>query len=169
MKEIQTLGEQPEEKKLIKINLLIKKIQSQEPYSNIVQIKDSKDANIFIYEETLNKIEENKSDPEKTTYKGNTALKEEFICTKNPQKASPNIYIKLVEPKIIVNKKKKKKELKQYKPGQKTIKIKDIKGNQSEFDPLNVNIYKASNEEIDIIKILPADFSDINKKLLTPY
>ena len=166
LKEIQTLGEQPEEKKLIKINLLIKKIQSQEPYSNIVQIKDSKDANIFIYEETLNKIEENKSDPEKTTYKGNTALKEEFICTKNPQKASPNIYIKLVEPKIIVDKNDIEKELKQYNPGKKAIKIKDIKGNQSEFDPLNVNIYKASNEEIDIIKILPADFSDINKKLL---
>ena len=166
LKNIENLGEQPEEKKLDEINTLIKNIQKKEPLSDIVQIKDSKDIPIFIYEETLNKIEENKSDPEKTTYKGNTPMREEFISNKNPKKISPNTYIKLVEPNIIVDKNEIEKELKQYRPNKKCIKIKDVKGNQSEFDPSNISIYKASNEETDIVKILPPDFSDINKKLL---
>ena len=166
IKEIKTLGEQPEEQKFDKLNVLIKNVQKKEPSSDIVQVKDSKGNNILIYEETLNKIEENKEDPEKTTYKGKNPLKEEVICGKNPNKVSPNIYIKLVEPSIIVDKNDLEKSLKEYKPKKKLVKIKDIKGNNSEFDPLNINIYKASSEETDVVKILPADFSDINQKLL---
>ena len=166
LKEIKSLPEQPEEKEYETIDILIKDIQKKEPLSDIVQVKDSKDNNIFIYEDTLNKIEENKADPDKTTYKGNTPMKEEIICRKKPNKVSPNTYIKLVEPNIIVDKNELEKELKQYKPSKKTINVKDIKGNKSEFDPLNVHIYKASPEETDVTKILPDDFSDINEKLL---
>ena len=166
LKDIKSLGEQPEEKKFDKVNTLIKDIQKKEPLSDIIQVKDIKNNNIYIYEDTLNKIEENKADPEKTTYKGNNPMKEEIICGKNPNKASPNTYIKLVEPNIIVDKKDLENVLKGYKPDKKNITIKDIKGNNSEFDPLNTTIYKASPEETDVIKILPADFSDINQKIL---
>ena len=114
----------------------------------------------------MNKIEENKGDPEKTTYKGNTPMKEEIICGKKINKVSQNIYIKLVEPNIIVNKKDLEKELKTYKPNQNKIIIKDVTGKQSEFEPLNVHIYKSTPEETDVTKILPKDFSDINEKLL---
>jgi hypothetical protein len=93
-------------------------------------------------------------------------MKEEIICGKKTKKVSQNIYIKLVEPNIIVDKKDLEKELKDYKPDKKAITIKDVKGNQSKFDPLNVHIYKATSEETDITKILPDDFSDINEKLL---
>ena len=48
----------------------------------------------------------------------------------------------------------------------KTIKMKDEKGTEVEFDPLKVQVYEASPDETDITKILPADFSDINEKLL---
>ena len=166
LKDIKTIGEQPEEKKFDKINILIKDIQKKEPLSDIIQVKDIKNNNIYIYEDTSNKIEENKADPEKTTYKGNNPMKEEIICGKSPNKVSPNTYLKLTEPNIIVDKKELENALKGYKPDKKNISIKDIKGNNSEFDPLNVTIYKASPEETDIIKILPADFSDINQKLL---
>ena len=106
------------------ITLLIKDIQKQEPLSDIIQVKDSNDNDIFIFEETLNKIEENKSDPEKTTYKGANPMKEEFICNKNPKKLNANKYIKLVEPNIIVDKNDLEKALKEYKPSKKTINIK---------------------------------------------
>ena len=166
LKGIKSLGEQPEEKMFESITLLIKDVEKQEPLSDIIQVKDSNDKDIYIFEETLNKIEENKSDPEKTTYKGSNPMKEEFTCNKNPKKLNANKYIKLVEPNIIVDKNDLEKALKEYKPSKKTINIKDVKGNSSEFDPLNVHLYKASPEETDIIKILPKDFSDINEKLL---
>ena len=166
LKGIKSLGEQPEEKMFESITLLIKDAQKQEPLSDIIQVKDSNDKDIFIFEETLNKIEENKSDPEKTTYKGTNSTKEEFICTKNPKKLNANKYIKLTGPNIIVDKNDLEKALKEYKPSKKTITIKDIKGNSSEFDPLSAHVYKVSPEETDITKILPKDFSDINEKLL---
>ena len=166
LKGIKSLGEQPEEKMFESITLLIKDIQKQEPLSDIIQVKDSNNKDIFIFEETLNKIEENKSDPEKTTYKGTNPTKEEFICSKNPKKLNANKYIKLTGPNIIVDKNDLEKALKEFKPSKKTISIKDIKGNSSEFDPLSVHVYKASPEETDITKILPKDFSDINEKLL---
>ena len=165
LKEITSIGEQSEEKKFNKVNLLIKDVQKKEPLSDIIQVKDINGNIIFIYEDTFNKIEENKADPEKTTYKVVTPMKEEIICGKNPNKTSPNYYIKLVEPNIIVDKSEFEKALKDYEPNKKVINIKDIKGN-SDIDPLNVNIYKASPEEVDIVKILPADFSDINQKIL---
>ena len=149
-----------------KINKVITNVKKKDPLSDIVQVKDGKGNNIFIYEDTLNKIEDNKDDPEKTTYKGSSPMKEEIICGKNPKKVSPNNYIKLIEPNIIVDKKDLENALKNYKPNKKTIEVKDIKGNTSEFDPFKVNIYKASPEETEIIKILPADFSDINERLL---
>ena len=150
-----------------KINKVITNVKKKDPLSDIVQVKDAKGNNIFIYEDTLNKIEDNKDDPEKTTYKGSNPMKEEIICGKNPKKVSPNNYIKLIEPNIIVDKKDLENALKHYKPNKKTIEVKDIKGNTSEFDPFKINIYKASPEETEIIKILPADFSDINERLLT--
>ena len=166
LKGINSLGEQPEEKMFETITLLIKDVQKPEPLSDIIQVKDSNDKDIFIFEETLNKIEENKSDPEKTTYKGTNPMKEEFICSKAPKKLNANKYIKLVEPNIIVDKNDLEKALKEYKPSNKTIHVKDIKGNSTDVDPLAVHLYKSSPEETDIIKILPKDFSDINEKLL---
>jgi len=166
LKAINSLSEQPEEKIMESITLLIKDVQKQEPLSDIIQVKDSNDKDIFIFEETLNKIEENKSDPEKTTYKGSNPMKEEFICPKNPKKLNANKYLKLTQPNIIVDKNDLEKALKEYKPSKKMINIKDIKGNSSEVDPLSIHIYKASPEETDITKILPKDFSDINDKLL---
>ena len=166
IKDIKKLSEQPEEKKYEQINTIIKNIQKKEPLSDIIQVKDEKGNNIFIYEDTLNKIEENREDPEKTTYKGSSPMKEEIICGKKPNKISPNIYIKLIEPSIIVDKNELEKSLKDYKPAKKVIFVKDINGNNSEFDPLNIKVYKASPEETDVVKILPADFSNINQKLL---
>ena len=166
VKEIDSLGEQPEEKQYEIIYNLIKKIQKDNPSSDIYKVKDNQSNEIFIYEDTLNKIEENKSDPPKTTYKGNSPLKQEIICDKNVTKSSPNKYIKLVEPNTILDKNELEKSLKQYKPKEKTIKMKDEKGTEVEFDPLKVQVYEASPDETDITKILPADFSDINEKLL---
>ena len=166
IKDIKKLSEQPEEKKYEQINTIIKNMQKNGPLSDIIQVKDTKGKNIFIYEDTLNKIKENKEDPEKTTYKGSSPMKEEIICGKNPNKISSNVYIKLIEPSIIVDKNELEKSLKDYKPAKKAIIVKDINGNNSEFDPLNIKVYKASSEETDVVKILPADFSDINEKLL---
>ena len=160
-----SLGEQPEEKNYEIINELYKILEKNNPTSNIYQVKDSNNNDIFIYEETLNKIEENKADPEKTTYKGKSPLKEEIICGKNI-KRTPNKFIKLVEPNNIVDKNEFEKSLKEFKISQKTIKIKDIKDSPIEFDPLKVKIYEATPEETEITKILPADFTDINQKLL---
>ena len=166
LKDIDSIGEQPEEKEYEIIYDLIKKLQKDNPSSDIYKEKDNQNKDILIYEDTLNKIEENKNDPEKTTYKGNSPLKEEIICGKNTKKNSPNKYIKLVEPNIIVDKNELEKILKEYKPSQKSIKIKDIKNNPNDLDPLKIQIYEASPEETDITKILPADFSDINERLL---
>ena len=166
IEKIKSLPEQPEEKQFQILENLIQNLQKKEPLSDIIQVKDVKNNDIFIFEDTLNKIEENKGDPEKTTYKGNTPMKEEIICGKKINKVSQNIYIKLVEPNIIVNKKDLEKELKTYKPNQNKIIIKDVTGKQSEFEPLNVHIYKSTPEETDVTKILPKDFSDINEKLL---
>ena len=166
LKDIDSIGEQPEEKEYEIIYDLIKKLQKDNPSSDIYKAKDNQNKDILIYEDTLNKIEENKNDPEKTTYKGNSPLKEEIICGKNTKKNSPNKYIKLVEPNIIVDKNELEKILKEYKPSQKSIKIKDIKNNPNDLDPLKIQIYEASPEETDITKILPADFSDINERLL---
>ena len=166
LKDIDSIGEQPEEKEYEIIYDLIKKLQKDNPSSDIYKAKDNQNKDILIYEDTLNKIEENKNDPEKTTYKGNSPLKEEIICGKNTKKNSPNKYIKLVEPNIIVDKNELEKVLKEYKPSQKSIKIKDIKNNPNDLDPLKIQIYEASPEETDITKILPADFSDINERLL---
>ena len=167
LNEINSLGEQPEEKIFEQITILTKDIEKKEPLSEIVQVKDANNNDIFIYEDTLNKIEENKDDPEKTTYKGNNPKKEEFICNKNPVKSSNNTFIKLVDQNIIVDKNDLEKAIKEFKPDKKTIKIKDIKGNETDLDPLNIKIYKATPEETDIIKILPADFSDINERILS--
>ena len=166
LKDIDSIGEQPEEKEYEIIYDLIKKLQKDNPSSDIYKAKDNQNKDILIYEDTLNKIEENKNDPEKTTYKGNSPLKEEIICGKNTKKNSPNKYIKLVEPNIIVDKNELEKILKEYKPSQKSIKIKDIKNNPNDLDPLKIQVYEASPEETDITKILPADFSDINERLL---
>ena len=166
LKDIDSIGEQPEEKEYEIIYDLIKKLQKDNPSSDIYKAKDNQNKDILIYEDTLNKIEENKNDPEKTTYKGNSPLKEEIICGKNTKKNSPNKYIKLIEPNIIVDKNELEKILKEYKPSQKSIKIKDIKNNPNDLDPLKIQIYEASPEETDITKILPADFSDINERLL---
>ena len=166
LKDIDSIGEQPEEKEYEIIYDLIKKLQKDNPSSDIYKAKDNQNKDILIYEDTLNKIEENKNDPEKTTYKGNSPLKEEIICGKNTKKNSPNKYIKLVGPNIIVDKNELEKILKEYKPSQKSIKIKDIKNNPNDLDPLKIQIYEASPEETDITKILPADFSDINERLL---
>ena len=166
LKDIDSIGEQPEEKEYEIIYDLIKKLQKDNPSSDIYKAKDNQSKDILIYEDTLNKIEENKNDPEKTTYKGNSPLKEEIICGKNTKKNSPNKYIKLVEPNIIVDKNELEKILKEYKPSQKSIKIKDIKNNPNDLDPLKIQVYEASPEETDITKILPADFSDINERLL---
>ena len=166
LKDIDSLGEQPEEKEYKTIYNLIKKLQKDNPSSDIYKVKDNENKDILIYEGTLNKIEENKLDPEKTTYKGKSPLKEDIICGKGIKKASPNKYIKLTEPNIVVDKKELEKALKDYKPSQKKIKINDIKNNPNEINPLKINLYEASPDETDVTKILPPDFSDINKKLL---
>ena len=166
LKEIDSLGEQPEEKEYKIIYDLIKKLQKDNPSSDICKVKDNENKDIFIYEDTLNKIEENKLDPEKTTYKGKSPLKEEIICGKGIKKASPNKYIKLTEPNIVVDKNELEKALKAYKPSQKNIKINDIKNNPNDLNPLKINLYEASPDETDVTKILPPDFSDINEKLL---
>ena len=166
LKKITKLGEQPEEKEYEKISYLMSILQKKESSSDIYKIKDSKNNDIFIYEDTLNKIAENNSDPEKTLYKCNSSLKEEIICGKNVRKSSPNKFIKLVDPNIILDKNEFEKVLKDYKLSQKKLIIKDAKGNQVEIDPLKIQIYKPSPEETEFTKILPADFSDINEKLL---
>ena len=166
IKNIDSLGEQPEEKQYEIIYNLIKKIQKDNPSSDIFKVKDNENKDIFIYEETLNKIDENKSDPPKTLYKGNSPLKQEITCGKDVTKTSPNKYIKLVEPNVILDKKELEKSLKEYKPKQKILKMNDADGKPVEFDPLKAQVYEASPEETDVTKILPADFSDINEKLL---
>ena len=166
LKDIDSLGEQPEEKQYEIIYNLIKKLQKDNPSTDIYKVKDNTNKDIFIYEDTINKIEENKADPEKTTYKGNSPMKEEIICGKKIIKSSPNKYIKLLGPNIIVDKKDLEKALKEYKPSKKIIKIKDANGSPKDIDPLKIKIYEPSSEETDINKILPADFSDINEKLL---
>ena len=166
LKDIDSLCEQPEEKQYEIIYNLIKKLQKDNPSTDIYKVKDITNNDIFIYEDSINKIEENKADPEKTTYKGNSPMKQEIICGKKIIKSSPNNYIKLLGPNIIVDKKDLEKTLKEYKPSKKIIKIKDVKGDTKDIDPLKIQIYEPSSEETDITKILPADFSDINEKLL---
>ena len=166
IKPIDSLGEQPEEKNYEIIENLLKILQKNSPLSDIYKVQDAQDKEIFIYEETLNKIEENKADPEKTTYKATSPLKEEVTCGKKIKK-TPNKYIKIVHPKTtIFDKAAFEKSLKEFKVKQKTIKIKDMKNEEIEVDPLTVKIYEATPEEAEITKILPADFSDINEKLL---
>lgn len=166
IKPIDSLGEQPEEKNYEIIENLLKILQKNSPLSDIYKVQDAQDKEIFIYEETLNKIEENKADPEKTTYKATSPLKEEVTCGKKIKK-TPNKYIKIVHPKTtIFDKAAFEKSLKEFKVKQKTIKIKDVKNEEIEVDPLTVKIYEATPEEAEITKILPADFSDINEKLL---
>ena len=166
LKDINSLGEQPEEKQYEILYNLIEKIKKDNPSTDIYKVKDNKNNDIFIYENTINKIEENKSDPEKTIYKGNSPNKEEIICGKNIIKSSPNKYIKLEEPNIITNKNELDNSLKKFKLSQKQIRIKDIKGKNIGVDPFKIKIYQPSSEETDITKILPADFSGINEKLL---
>ena len=166
LKDIDSLGEQPEEKEYEIIYNLIKKLQKDNPSSDICKVKDNENKDIFIYEDTLNKIEENKADPEKTTYKGKSPLKEEITCGKGIKKVSPNKYVKLTEPDIVLDKNELEKALKAYKPSQKMIKINDIKNNPKNINPLKINLYEATPDETDVTKILPADFSDINEKLL---
>ena len=167
LKDINSLGEQPEEKEYEIVYNLIKSLQKDNPLSDIYKVKDNENKDVLIYDDTLNKIEENKLDPEKTTYKGNSPLKEEIICSKNPKKASPNKFIKLKEPNnIIVDKNELEKALKDYKPSKKVIKINDIKNNPNDLNPLKIGLYEASPDETEVQKILPADFSDINEKLL---
>ena len=166
IKPVDSLGEQPEEKNYEIIENLLKILQKNSPLSDIYKVQDAQDKEIFIYEETLNKIEENKADPEKTTYKATSPLKEEVTCGKKIKK-TPNKYIKIVHPKTtIFDKAAFEKSLKEFKVKQKTIKIKDVKNEEIEVDPLTVKIYEATPEEAEITKILPADFSDINEKLL---
>ena len=166
IKPVDSLGEQPEEKNYEIIENLLKILQKNSPLSDIYKVQDAQDKEIFIYEETLNKIEENKADPEKTTYKATSPLKEEVTCGKKIKK-TPNKYIKIVHPKTtIFDKAAFEKSLKEFKAKQKTIKIKDVKNEEIEVDPLTVKIYEATPEEAEITKILPADFSDINEKLL---
>lgn len=166
IKPVDSLGEQPEEKNYEIIENLLKILQKNSPLSDIYKVQDAQDKEIFIYEETLNKIEENKADPEKTTYKATSPLKEEVTCGKKIKK-TPNKYIKIVHPKTtIFDKAAFEKSLKEFKVKQKTIKIKDVKSEEIEVDPLTVKIYEATPEEAEITKILPADFSDINEKLL---
>lgn len=166
IKPVDSLGEQPEEKNYEIIENLLKILQKNSPLSDIYKVQDAQDKEIFIYEETLNKIEENKADPEKTTYKATSPLKEEVTCGKKIKK-TPNKYIKIVHPKTtIFDKAAYEKSLKEFKVKQKTIKIKDVKNEEIEVDPLTVKIYEATPEEAEITKILPADFSDINEKLL---
>ena len=166
IKPVDSLGEQPEEKNYEIIENLLKILQKNSPLSDIYKVQDAQDKEIFIYEETLNKIEENKADPEKTTYKATSPLKEEVTCGKKIKK-TPNKYIKIVHPKTtIFDKAAFEKSLKEFKVKQKTIKIKDMKNEEIEVDPLTVKIYEATPEEAEITKILPADFSDINEKLL---
>ena len=166
LKEIDSLEEQPEEKKYETINNLIKILQKNNPSNNIYKVKDNENKDIFIYEDTLNKIEENKTDPEKTTYKVKSPLNKEIICGKNVTKSSPNSFIRLVEPNNILDKNELEQSLKEYKPSQGTIKMKDAEGTPIEFDPLKAEIYEPSPDNVEITKILPADFSDINDKLL---
>ena len=166
IKPVDSLGEQPEEKNYEIIENLLKILQKNSPLSDIYKVQDAQDKEIFIYEETLNKIEENKADPEKTTYKATSPLKEEVTCGKKIKK-TPNKYVKIVHPKTtIFDKTAFEKSLKEFKVKQKTIKIKDVKSEEIEVDPLTVKIYEATPEEAEITKILPADFSDINEKLL---
>ncbi len=166
IKNIDTLGEQPEEKQYEIIYNLIQKIQKDNPSSDIYKVKDNENKDIFIYEDTLNKIEENKSDPPKTLYKGKSPLNEDITCGKDVTKTTPNKNIKLKVPNVIFDKKDLEKALTEYKPKQKILKINDANGTPVELDPLNAQVYEASPEETDIAKILPADFSDINEKLL---
>ena len=166
IKPVDSLGEQPEEKNYEVIENLIKILQKNSPLSDIYKVQDAQNKDVFIYEETLNKIEENKADPEKTTYKVISPLKEEVICGKKVKK-TPNKYIKIVHPKTaIFDKSAFEKSLKDFKVKQKTIKIKDVKNEEVEIDPLTVKIYEATPEEAEITKNLPPDFSDINEKLL---
>ena len=166
LKEINSLSEQSEEKLFEYINDLIQKIQKNNPSSDIYQIKDIENKDVYIYEDTLNKIEENKADPEKTKYKAYSPKKEEIICRKNISKISPNKYIKILDPNIIIDQNALLNSLKDYKPGSKSIRIKDSEGVETDIDPLKIKIYEASQDETDIVKILPDDFSDINEKLL---
>ena len=166
LKEINSLSEQSEEKLFEYINDLIQKIQKNNPSSDIYQIKDIENKDVYIYEDTLNKIEENKADPEKTKYKAYSPKKEEIICGKNISKISPNKYIKILDPNIIIDQNALLNSLKDYKPGSKSIRIKDSEGVETDIDPLKIKIYEASQDETDIVKILPDDFSDINEKLL---
>jgi len=166
IKLVDSLGEQPEEKNYEIIENLIKILQKNSPLSDIYKVQDAQDKEVYIYEETLNKIEENKADPEKTTYKATSPLKEEVTCGKKVKK-TPTKYIKIVHPKTtLLDKTALEKSLKEFKIKQKTIKIKNMKNEDVEIDPLTVKIYEANPEEADITKILPADFSDINEKLL---
>ena len=166
LKEINSLSEQSEEKLFEYINDLIQKIQKNNPSSDIYQIKDIENKDVYIYEDTLNKIEENKADPEKTKYKAYSPKKEEIICRKNISKISPNKYIKILDPNIIIDQNALLNSLKNYKLGSKSIRIKDSEGVETDIDPLKIKIYEASQDETDIVKILPDDFSDINEKLL---
>ena len=166
LKEINSLSEQSEEKLFEYINNLIQKIQKNNPSSDIYQIKDIENKDVYIYEDTLNKIEENKADPEKTKYKAYSPKKEEIICRKNISKISPNKYIKILDRNIIIDQNALLNSLKDYKPGSKSIRIKDSEGVETDIDPLKIKIYEASQDETDIVKILPDDFSDINEKLL---
>ena len=166
LKEINSLSEQSEEKLFEYINNLIQKIQKNNPSSDIYQIKDIENKDVYIYEDTLNKIEENKADPEKTKYKAYSPKKEEIICGKNISKISPNKYIKILDRNIIIDQNALLNSLKDYKPGSKSIRIKDSEGVETDIDPLKIKIYEASQDETDIVKILPDDFSDINEKLL---
>ena len=86
IKPVDSLGEQPEEKNYEVIENLIKILQKNSPLSDIYKVQDAQNKDVFIYEETLNKIEENKADPEKTTYKVISPLKEEVICGKKVKK-----------------------------------------------------------------------------------
>ena len=165
IKPVDTLGEQPEEKNYEIIENLIKILQKNSPLSDIYKVQDAQNKDVFIFEETLNKIDENKADPEKTTYKATSPLKEEVICGKKVKK-TPTKYIRLVHPNNILDKAEFEKFLKEFKLKQKTIKIKDVTNVEVEVDPLTAKIYEATPEEVDITKILPADFSDINEKLL---
>ena len=166
IKPVDSLGEQPEEKNYEIIENLIKILQKNSPLSDIYKVQDAQNKEVYIYEETLNKIEENKADPEKTTYKAISPLKEEVICGKKVKK-TPTKYIKIIHPKTtLLDKTALEKSLKDFKIKQKTIKIKNMKNEDVEVDPLTVKIYEATPEEAEITKILPADFSDINEKLL---
>ena len=166
LNEVNPLNKQPEELKMEQINNNIKDLQNKDPLIDIINVNDANNENIFIFEDSYNKIMESNADPEKTQYKTNNPFKTEVLCNKNPNKVNEIVYVKLIDPEIIVDKNELEKILSEYTPDKDKINVNDYKGEPKEIDPINYKLYKANPEDTEITKILPADFSDINGKLL---